>query len=107
MLYGTGLKKGQSNLDLNEYQKAANRTLLGKEQVLTNCALGLSGEAGEVADLVRKYTFQGSDLDKDQLVKELGDVLWYLSQVAQWADIPLEDVAQDNIERLTARYPTK
>ncbi|MGF7437812.1 nucleoside triphosphate pyrophosphohydrolase family protein [Lentilactobacillus senioris] len=94
-------------MDLNEYQKAANRTLLGKEQVLTNCALGLSGEAGEVADLVRKYTFQGSDLDKDQLVKELGDVLWYLSQVAQWADIPLEDVAQDNIERLTARYPTK
>lgn len=94
-------------MDLNEYQKAANRTLLGKEQVLTNCALGLSGEAGEVADLVRKYTFQGSDLNKDQLVKELGDVLWYLSQVAQWADIPLDDVASDNIERLTARYPTK
>lgn len=93
-------------MDLNEYQKAANRTLMGKEQVLTNCALGLSGESGEVADLIRKYTFQGTDLNREQLTKELGDVLWYLSQVAEWADIPLDDVAKDNIERLNLRYPT-
>ncbi len=37
----------------------------------------------------------------------MGDVLWYLSQVAQWADISFDDVAKDNIERLSKRYPTK
>ncbi|WP_172187124.1 nucleoside triphosphate pyrophosphohydrolase family protein [Lentilactobacillus kribbianus] len=93
-------------MDLNKYQKAANRTLMGEEQVLTNCALGLSCEAGEVANLVRRYTFEGDKLDRDQLTKELGDVLWYLSQVAEWADIPLNEVADDNINRLNVRYPS-
>lgn len=92
-------------MNFDDYQKLANRTLMGKEQVLTNCALGLTGESGEVADLVRKYTFQSNHLDKDQLVKEMGDVLWYLSQIAEWADIPFDEVAADNIKRLEQRYP--
>ncbi|KRM44456.1 nucleotide pyrophosphohydrolase [Lentilactobacillus parafarraginis] len=92
-------------MNFDDYQKSANRTLMGKEQVLTNCALGLTGESGEVADLVRKYTFQSNRLDKDQLVKEMGDVLWYLSQIAEWADIPFDEVAADNIKRLEQRYP--
>ncbi len=93
-------------MKFNEYQKAANRTLLGKEQVLTNCALGLTGEAGEVANLVRRYAFQSNQLDRKQLIKEMGDVLWYLSQIAEWADIPFDEVADDNIKRLEARYPS-
>lgn len=56
-------------------------------------------------DLVKQYTFQGKDLDRDTLTKEMGDVLWYLSQVAEWANIPFDDVAKDNIERLNERYP--
>ncbi|WP_282801256.1 nucleoside triphosphate pyrophosphohydrolase family protein [Secundilactobacillus kimchicus] len=94
-------------MEFNDYQQAANRTLLGTEQVLTNCALGLSSETGQVIDLVKKYTFQNHELNRDELTKEMGDVLWYLSQVAQWADIPFDDVAKDNIERLSKRYPTK
>lgn len=74
-------------------------------QVLTNCALGLAGEAGQVVDLVKNYTFKGHPLDKDQLTHELGDVLWYLSQIAEWADIPFDQVAKDNIETLNRRYP--
>ncbi|WP_268913841.1 nucleoside triphosphate pyrophosphohydrolase family protein [Lentilactobacillus sp. SPB1-3] len=93
-------------MDFNEYQKAANRTLMGKEQVLTNCALGLTGESGEVADLIRKYTFNSEKLDHDEIVKEMGDVLWYLSQIAEWADIPFDEVASDNINRLKQRYPS-
>ena len=93
-------------MDFNDYQKAANRTLMGKEQVLTNCALGLTGEAGEVADLIRKYTFNNEKLDHDAIVKEMGDVLWYLSQIAEWADIPFDEVADDNINRLKQRYPS-
>lgn len=92
-------------MEFNEYQKKANNTLLGNEQVLTNCALGLAGESGQVVNLVKNYTFRGADLDKEQLTKEMGDVLWYLSQVAQWADIPFEEVAQKNIKDLAKRYP--
>ena len=44
-------------------------------------------------------------MDKDQLTHELGDVLWYLSQIAEWADIPFDQVAKDNIETLNRRYP--
>ena len=92
-------------MEFNEYQKKANKTLLGNEQVLTNCALGLAGESGQVVNLVKNYTFRGADLDKEQLTKEMGDVLWYLSQVAQWADIPFEEVAQKNIKDLAKRSP--
>ena len=92
-------------MEFNEYQKKANKTLLGNEQVLTNCALGLAGESGQVVNLVKNYTLRGAELDKEQLTKEMGDVLWYLSQVAQWADIPFEEVAQKNIKDLAKRYP--
>lgn len=69
-------------MEFNEYQKAANRTLYGNEQVLTNCALGLAGESGQLIDLIQDYTFKGKDLDKEKMIDELGDVLWYLSQIA-------------------------
>ena len=51
------------------------------------------------------YQKQLKDLDKEKLVHELGDVLWYLSQIAEWADIPFNEVAQENIETLNKRYP--
>lgn len=92
-------------MDFNEYQAAAKRTLYGNEQVLTNCALGLASEAGQVVNIVKNYTFRGQKLSKEQLEHEMGDVLWYLSQVAQWADISFDDVAKTNIEILNKRYP--
>lgn len=92
-------------MEFNEYQVAANRTLYGNEQVLTNCALGLAGESGQLIDLVKDYTFKGKDLDREKLVAEMGDVLWYLSQIAQWADVPFDEVAQNNIDTLNRRYP--
>lgn len=92
-------------MNFNEYQNAAKRTLYGNEQVLTNCALGLAGEAGQVVDLVKNYTFKGQQLDRQQLTHEMGDVLWYLSQVAEWADIPFDEVATNNIAELNKRYP--
>ena len=92
-------------MEFNGYQEAANRTLYGTEQVLTNCALGLAGESGQVIDLVKAYTFKGQKLDKKQLTHEMGDVLWYLSQIAEWAGIPFDEVAKENIETLNKRYP--
>ncbi|AVK63200.1 nucleotide pyrophosphohydrolase [Lactobacillus sp. CBA3606] len=92
-------------MEFNDYQALANRTLYGNEQVLTNLSLGLASETGQVVDLVKKYTFHGKSLNKDQLTKQMGDVLWYLSQVAEWADIPFDDVAQQNIAKLNQKYP--
>lgn len=87
-------------MEFYDYQKAANKTLHGNEQVLTNCALGLASETGQVVDLVKKYTFHGDSLDREKLVKEMGDVLWYLSQVAEWNNIDFEEIAEFNINRL-------
>ncbi|PMB82042.1 nucleotide pyrophosphohydrolase [Limosilactobacillus pontis] len=93
-------------MEFNDYQKAAKRTLYGNEQVLTNCALGLAGEAGQVVDLVKNYTFRSKQLDQQELIHEMGDVLWYLSQIAEWADIPFDEVAKANIDELNRRYLT-
>ena len=62
-------------MEFNEYQDKANRTLYGNEQVLTNCALGLAGESGQLIDLIKDYTFKGKKLDQQQMIHEMGDVL--------------------------------
>lgn len=73
---------------------------------LINAALGLTGEAGEVADLVKKHIYHGHELDIDKLVKELGDVLWYIAQACRAINVPMDTVAVTNIEKLLDRYPT-
>ena len=93
-------------MEFNDYQMAAKRTLYGNEQVLTNCALGLAGESGQVVDIVKNYTFRSKKLDRQELIHEMVDVLWYLSQIAEWADIPFDEVAKANIDELNRRYPS-
>ncbi len=94
-------------MDINSYQYMAMRTaLVGHQQdALQLCALGLTGEAGEFADMVKKHVYHAHELDKDKLVKELGDVLWYVALSAKNLGIPLEDVARRNIVKLQERYP--
>ena len=92
----------------NEYQKLAMVTLnpeLSREQVLLNSVMGLCGEAGECIDLVKKWQFHGHPLEKEKLIKELGDVAWYLAEAATGLDVPLEEILQANIEKLRKRYP--
>jgi len=92
-------------MKLNEYQELSARTANTHANELTNYGLGIAGEAGEVADLIKKSQFHGHDVDHAEVRKELGDVLWYLSQIARVAGVSLEDVAVRNIEKLRARYP--
>ncbi|WP_208422349.1 nucleoside triphosphate pyrophosphohydrolase family protein [Latilactobacillus fragifolii] len=94
-------------MEFNDYQKLANRTLYGNEQVLTNLALGLASESGEVVDIVKKYAFQGHELDEQIMSKKIGDVLWYLSQIAEWNNLDFDKVARENIEQLKQRYPER
>lgn len=90
---------------LNEYQDAALRTAVGDSHTHINCALGVAGEAGEVADAIKKYQFQGHDLDKHALALELGDLLWYVAVTADVLDYSLSTIAQMNDEKLRKRYP--
>jgi NTP pyrophosphatase (non-canonical NTP hydrolase) len=72
---------------------------------LINGALGLTGEAGEVADIIKKHTMQGHDLDCEHIAKELGDVLWYVAETATAIGYDLETIMQMNIDKLMKRYP--
>ena len=73
--------------------------------VLLNAALGLAGESGEFADLIKKHLFQGHALDTVRLIKELGDIRWYLEEACVALGVTLEDIEKANIEKLLARYP--
>lgn len=92
---------------LNGYQIAAMRTAGMENKIyrLGNFALGIAGEAGEVADYIKKVLYHGHPMDKDKLCKELGDVLWYIATLADTACFTLEEVARVNIEKLKKRYP--
>lgn len=95
-------------MQINEYQDLAMRTAntsLGKDSQLVNAALGMCGEAGEFANLIKKMNYQGHDKDQAHLVKELGDVCWYIALAATALGVDLELVMSMNIEKLKARYP--
>ena len=92
----------------NEYQKLAMRTSnkeLSSAMHLVNGALGLCGESGEVADIVKKFWMQGHNLDQNHIAKELGDCLWYVAETATAIGYDLETIMQMNIDKLMRRYP--
>jgi len=97
----------------NEYQQQANRTLTAtpgftltdEETMIVWNAVGLSGESGEVADLIKKGIFHQRSIDQAKLKKELGDVLWYLAALCTQFGWTLEEVMQLNIDKLKARFP--
>lgn len=110
---------------INEYQTLAMRTNDGKcrERLTGKCfdhfvesepynpgellngALGITGEAGEVADMIKKHIFHGHGLDTDALVKEIGDVCWYVALLCTAIGVDLASVMEKNIEKLKTRYP--
>lgn len=95
-------------MDANLYQMATRRTRPGqdRERALACFGLGVAGEAGEVADLVKKALFHGHDIDPVQIKKELGDVLWYVAALADEYGLTLSEVMEANIAKLEARYPS-
>lgn len=93
-------------MNFKEYQKRANATAIydSKFSILYP-TLGLTGEAGEVADKVKKIIRDGKSVvnERVEIAKELGDVLWYLAAVARDIGVSLDDVAMMNIEKLESR----
>lgn len=91
---------------LNAYQRAAGFWRNPSEtEVLVKDALGLAGEVGEVVELIKKHRFHGLPLDVERVKSELGDVLWYLADLASECGLPLCDVAHANVQKLSTRYP--
>ncbi len=108
----------------NEYQKEALRTeqrsywsndpisgakliiiKYGDKERLLQGLMGLNGEAGEAIDLFKKHLFQGHDLDREHMARELGDVAWYLAVSADALGYSLDEIFQMNVEKLRTRYP--
>lgn len=102
-------------MTLDEYQKQAITTELMKRPDIVSAndpafvakVLGLVGEAGEVAEkfkkIVRDKQGKITEEDKREIIKELGDVLWYISAIASYLDTPLEELAQKNLDKLFSR----
>jgi len=96
-------------MNFNEYQKKSKKTAIypntGHNYIFP--ALGLSNESGEVAGKIKKIIRDKNSImseeDKLEISKELGDVLWYIAQMASEINIPLNDIAKDNLEKLKDR----
>ena len=101
-----GLMAEQEKLGFDEYQRMARETAIYPGKV-TYPALGLNGEAGEVAEKVKKVLRDQdghfNDESKKAIKKEIGDCLWYLANLAEDLEISLESAARDNYEKLKSR----
>jgi len=96
-------------MEFKEYQKESRKTAIypDKGNNYVYPTLGLAGESGEIAEKIKKVIRDKEgvvdDETRDLIKKELGDVLWYISQIASELDLSLEDVARGNIEKLLSR----
>jgi NTP pyrophosphatase (non-canonical NTP hydrolase) len=94
-------------MELNEYQRLANKAAFYEGDDVTYCALGITGEAGEVADHVKKMWRDDNGIltdDRKKLIlKELGDVMWYISRMTENLDSTLEEVAIMNLNKIKDR----
>ena len=96
-------------MDFNDYQKKSRLTAIypDKDNNFIYPTLGLVGEAGEVAEKIKKILRDKggiiNDVDRQEISKELGDVLWYLAQMATELKLDLDIVAQNNLDKLFSR----
>jgi NTP pyrophosphatase (non-canonical NTP hydrolase) len=96
-------------MNLNTYQALANRTAkpLDPDENLIHAVMGLSGEVGEFADAIKKHLIYGQPLNRVNAMEELGDVLWFVALACKALEVPMEHIAQMNIDKLAVRYPEK
>jgi len=90
-------------MNFSEYQEAAMRTAMESSRNVPYMTLGLTGEAGEIANKAKKVIRDGKALDREDMIKELGDCLWYIAGIASVLDIDMEHIAEANIAKLKDR----
>jgi NTP pyrophosphatase (non-canonical NTP hydrolase) len=93
-------------MDFNEYQEKASNTAVYPDELKGGMfypALGLAGEVGELLNKIKKIARDNATPSREEILSELGDVLWYLSELARRFDISLEEVAEYNLKKLEDR----
>lgn len=91
-------------MEISTYQSEARTTAIyPKEAAITYPLLGLIGEVGEFANKYKKVIRDGREFSQDDMVSELGDILWYISNLCTDADISLNHVAISNLRKLGDR----
>lgn len=96
-------------MKLEEYQKFCAQGILPatlEREPIVGFALGLAGESGEVVDDIKKKYFHGRDIDPQHTIEELGDVMWYVANIATQLNVSLDKIIENNMSKLSARYPT-
>ena len=94
-------------MDFNEYQQLAARTIskeLTSTELIDHAKCGMVAEIGEFHGLFQKY-YQGHELNRDHVKKELGDLLWFIAEYCTALNWSFGEIAQMNIDKLKVRYP--
>lgn len=100
-------RKPDEGMSLDEYEHLAARTIsenLLPFEIESHALHGITSEVGEIHGLFQKV-YQGHQINKEHLKKELGDLLWFIAEYCTACDWSLEHIARMNIEKLMARYP--
>lgn len=95
-------------MDQITYREAVERTWKKGETIqedLSNMALGIAGEAGEIADSIKKVIHHGHILDREETIEEIGDLEYYLTQLKKYLKVSDEYIREMNIHKLKKRYP--
>ncbi len=96
-------REDEDKMVMNDYQKQAFTTATEECKNIYYMTMGMTGEAGEIANKVKKVMRDGKQLDLEDIKHELGDVLWYVASFATVLGIDLEEVAQANLDKLASR----
>ena len=94
--------------DLDVFQEEALRSMrsdLPYEAICSNMCMGLAGETGETVDIFKKHIYQGKDLDINDVIEEVGDILWYIANLCNVNKITMKECMESNVEKLRKRYP--
>lgn len=95
-------------MELNNYQELCKKTAKSfstPETEIATWGLGIAGEAGDVASCIKKVFAHKNSPLKDGIKENLGDMMWYAAMICNFFDWKLEDVLNENVEKLKARYP--
>ena len=94
--------------DLDVFQEEALRSMrndLPYEAICSNMCMGLAGETGETVYIFKKHIYQGKDLDINDVIEEIGDILWYIANLCNVNKITMKECMESNVEKLRKRYP--
>lgn len=102
-------------MDIKTYTDLSDRTckhvesltMDAKKYDLMHATLGIAGESGEIVDAVKKHVIYNKDLDVANMREEIGDIMWYIALACRTLDFDMEEILQENIEKLAKRYPEK